>query len=291
MSPALMGLCAEKGIQVSFLSPNGKFLARIQGKVTGNIYLREEQFKRFSDPIDAMSVARNCIYAKVLNSRASLYRFKRDHQLSIDTSLFNDKTEKLKECLLRIKIVETADELRIIEAEAARYYFSVFDQMILNRKGFSFSKRSRRPPLDNVNALLSFAYSLLAGMIVGALESVGLDPYYGIFHVPRPGRASLALDLIEELRPVYADRFVISLINRRILKDSDFNHTESGAVTLTDTGRKIFLSEWQKKKKEVITHPYTEEKVEWGLIPFVQAMLLAKYLRNEINGYPPFIWK
>ena len=192
------------------------------------------------------------------------------------------------------QILETTDAetLRGLEGAAANAYFGVFDQMILRQKeDFFFRSRNRRPPMDNVNAMLSFAYSLLANDCASALESVGLDAYVGFLHRDRPGRTSLALDMMEELRPCLADRFVLTVVNNRILSGSDFEKSESGAVRMTDDGRRKFLKHWQERKQETITHPFLEEKLPWGLVPYVQALLLARYLRGDLDAYPPFLWK
>lgn len=182
--------------------------------------------------------------------------------------------------------------MRGFEGEAASVYFGVFDELILQQKReFYFHGRSKRPPQDNMNAMMSFVYTLLTNNITSALECVGLDPYVGYLHTERPGRVSLALDLIEELRAVLADRFVLSLVNKRIVNGKNFTQKENGAVLMTDELRKKLLTEWQSKKKETITHPYLNEKVEWGMVPYVQAMLLARYLRGDLDSYPVFLWK
>ena len=219
-------------------------------------------------------------------------RTRRDHKLRIEEAAFRNACDIQKALLPQILDAQTLDSLRGLERSAANAYFSVFDQMILRQKeDFFYHGRSRRPPLDYVNAMLSFAYSLLANDCAAALESVGLDSYVGFLHRDRPGRTSLALDLMEELRPVVADRFVLTLINNRVLSGSDFKKTESGAVYMTDDGRRKFLKQWQEKKQDIITHPYLEEKLPWGLLPYVQALLLARYLRGDLDAYPPFLWK
>lgn len=184
------------------------------------------------------------------------------------------------------------DSLRGLEGAAASVYFEVFDDMILRSKEtFYYRGRNRRPPLDNVNAMLSFSYSLLAGSCASALESVGLDAYVGFLHRDRPGRTSLALDLMEELRPCMADWFVLTLINNQVMRPEDFETAENGAVLMTDMGRRKFLKSWQERKQETITHPYLGEKLPWGLVPYMQALLLARYLRRDLDAYPPFLWK
>lgn len=291
-SPALMGGCASRNISLCFLTPQGKFLARVTGGVKGNVVLRKKQYEVSNDLDIAMGVARNCILGKVYNSRWILERATRDHSVSVDVERIKKASAFLKNSLRNIEECTDMAQLRGYEGEAASVYFNVFDQLILQqKKDFVFSGRNKRPPMDNVNAMMSFVYTLLTNMVASALETVGLDPYVGFMHTDRPGRVSLALDLIEELRPVLADRFVLTLINRKMVTGKDFTKKEDGAVLMSDKARKNLLVEWQNKKKEVITHPYLGEKVEWGMIPFVQAMLLARYLRGDIDEYPPFFWK
>lgn len=291
-SPALMGACADRNISLCFLSPQGKFLARVSGKVRGNVVLRKRQYELSETSETALSVARNCILGKVYNSRWILERATRDHGLQVDVGQLKKASYYLKNSLKSISDCQEMAQLRGYEGEAASIYFGVFSELILQqKKEFTFHGRNKRPPMDNVNAMLSFAYTLLTNMIASALETVGLDPYVGFMHTDRPGRVSLALDLIEELRPVLADRFVITLINRKIITGKDFKKKEDGAVLMSDDARKKLLVEWQNKKKETVVHPYLQEKVEWGMIPFVQAMLLARYLRGDLDEYPPFFWK
>lgn len=291
-SPALMGKCAEDGIELVFMKQSGRFLARIEGSVSGNVFLRREQYRIADDPERSLSVAKYMITAKLYNSRWSLERAARDHAPKIDVESFKKKSSFLNEASKSALSAADIDSLRGIEGEGASVYFSAFDDMILQQKeDFYFRGRSKRPPLDNVNAMLSFAYSLETGMCSSALEAVGLDPYVGFMHTDRPGRRSLALDLVEEFRAPMCDRFVLSLINKRIITDSDFFKREDGAVMLTESGRKSFLGAWQKKKYDEITHPFLGEKVEWGMIPYVQAMLLARYIRGDLDCYPPFMWK
>ena len=291
-SPALMGACAERNISLCFLTPQGKFLARVTREVEGNVILRKNQYEASLDEQKSCEIAKNCILGKVYNSRWILERALRDHALQIDSEKVSRASEFMKYVLQRIRECTSLPELRGLEGEAAGLYFREFDELILQQKAsFSFHGRNRRPPLDKVNALLSFSYTLLTGMMASALECVGLDPYVGFMHTDRPGRVSLALDMIEELRPVFADRFVLTLINRRIVTAKDFVTKENGAVLMNDEARKRILTEWQEKKKETITHPFLDEKVEWGMIPYVQAMLLARYLRGDIDAYPPLFWK
>lgn len=291
-SPALMGACAQRDVTLAFCSPRGKFLARTTGISRGNVLLRRKQYRLADDPVESCRIARNMIFGKVYQTRWSIERTRRDHKMRIDEAKFRTVSEKLK--LLMPQILEASDSemLRGLEGVAAAEYFGVLDDMILRQKeDFFFHGRSRRPPMDNVNAMLSFAYSLLANDCASALESVGLDAYVGFLHRDRPGRTSLALDLMEELRPCMADRFVLTLVNNRILSPDEFDQDENGAVRLCDTGRQKFLRQWQMRKQETITHPYLEEKIPWGLVPYVQALFLSRYLREDLDEYPPFLWK
>ncbi|MCR1842223.1 type I-C CRISPR-associated endonuclease Cas1c [Murimonas intestini] len=292
VSPALMGGCAERNISLCFMTPQGRFLARVTGDVRGNVTLRKRQYEISNDKEISLGIARNCILGKVFNARWILERAARDHGLQIDLERVKKASGFLQQSLKSIKSCQDVAQLRGYEGEAASVYFGVFNELILQqKKDFNFSGRNKRPPMDNVNAMLSFVYTLLTNMIASALETVGLDPYVGYMHTDRPGRVSLALDLIEELRPVLADRFVLTIINKKILTGKDFSKKEDGAVIIKDDARRTLLTEWQNKKKDVITHPYLNEKIEWGMIPFCQAMLLARYLRGDIDEYPPFFWK
>lgn len=291
-SPALMGACAKRDVGLAFCSPQGKFLARISGISQGNVLLRRTQYRAADDPAQSCRIARNMIFGKVHNARWSIERTRRDHKPRIDEAIFQHACEIHKQQMPQILQAEDLESLRGLEGVCASAYFGVFDQMILRQKEeFFFHGRNRRPPLDNVNAMLSFAYSLLANDCAAALESVGLDSYVGFLHRDRPGRTSLALDLMEELRPCMADRFVLTVINNRVVSGEDFETSESGAVRMTETGRRKFLKHWQERKQETITHPYLEEKMPWGLVPYVQALLLARYLREDLDEYPPFLWK
>ena len=291
-SPALMGTCAKKNIDLCFMSGNGRFLARVSGEVRGTVLLRKQQYKISGDKEQSLCIARNFITGKIYNSRWVLERASRDYSLRLDSILLKKKSSMLADSLHAVRKCKDASELLGIEGEAASLYFSVFDDLILQQKeDFYFKGRNKRPPLDRVNAMLSFTYSLLAGMCGSALESVGLDPYVGFMHTDRPGRMSLALDLMEEFRSVMADRFVLTLINKRIVKKEGFIQKENGAVVLDDETRKAFLSAWQAKKQETIKHPFLEEKIEWGMAPYVQALLLARYIRGDLDEYPPFFWK
>lgn len=291
-SPALMGACAERGVGLTFCTPRGRFLARTVGAENGNVLLRRIQYRAADDRILSCRIARNMILGKIYNARWSLERTKRDYAFRVDIGRLQNAIDRLKAEVSLLEEEVSLDSLRGEEGSCAQAYFDAFPEMILqNKEVFSFQSRSRRPPLDRVNAMLSFAYSLLGNDCACALESVGLDAYVGFMHRDRPGRASLALDLMEELRPCLADRFVISLINNRIVGGDDFDITDSGAVLFKDAGRRKFLKCWQERKKEMITHPYLKEKMAWGLVPYIQALLLARYLRGDLDEYPPFMWK
>lgn len=291
-SPALMGACAKRDISLAFCTPRGRFLARACGESHGNVLLRRTQYRVADDPAQSCRAARSMIFGKLYNCRWSMERTRRDHGLRLDGEKLARASQSLKELLPRVAEETDPDSLRGLEGAGSTVYFDTLDEMILNGKDtFYFHRRSRRPPLDPFNALLSFAYSLLANDCASALESVGLDSYVGFLHRDRPGRVSLALDLMEELRPCMADRFVLTLINNRQIKADDFEERSSGAVLLTDEGRKAFLKHWQEKKRETLTHPYLGEKLPWGLVPYIQALLLARYLRDDLDAYPPFLWK
>lgn len=289
ISPKLMGLCAENNVAVSFLDTNGRFMAKLTGSIRGNVLLRRTQYRYADDKEKSLLLAKNFIIGKIVNCRSVLKRTMRDHPYSINYDLFDAIIEKQNIAINAIQGTDSFDELRGIEGDIAKLYFSLFNDLILHqKKDFFFAGRSRRPPLDNVNALLSYSYTLLTHEMTSALETVGLDPYVGFLHTDRPGRVSLSLDMIEELRPYMADRFVLSLINRRQLTTSDFVKKESGGIVLTDDARAKFLESWQKRKREKIIHPFIKEQIEIGLLPYVQAMLLSRHLRGDIDNYPPF---
>lgn len=290
-SPALMGKCAEQCIELSFLKPSGAYLARVTGKTRGNILLRREQY-RIADTEERLSYAKNFIFGKMYNSKMVLERAKRDYPLRVDTEQLSRAIDKINSMIKLAEDAKDCDQLRGYEGDAANAYFSVMNELILQQKeAFVFNVRSKRPPLDRVNALLSFSYALLTSMCTSALETVGLDPYAGFMHTDRPGRASLALDLMEELRSVLCDRFVLTLINKKIVSASDFIEKENGTILMTDETRKEVLKQWQNRKLEEITHPFLKEKMPWGLIPYVQALLLARAVRGDIDVYPPYFWR
>ena len=292
VSPALMGACAERGIGLCFLTPHGRFLSRISGPVSGNVILRKTQYFQAADEMRSLKIAKSFLLGKIYNGRWCLERLKRDHPMRIDQERLNAAIGQMLHSIAELEKARTREELMGIEGIAAKAYFGEFSQMILrNEEIFSFDGRNRRPPLDPVNAMLSFAYTLLGNEITGALEAVGLDPAVGYLHTIRPGRASLALDMLEELRAPLADRFVVTQINLGIFTGKDLLKKENGAVFMTDDARKRFLSAWQKRKQETIVHPYLKEKIPWGMAAYAQALLLARYLRGDLDAYPPFLWK
>jgi CRISPR-associated protein Cas1 len=291
-SPFLMGFCGERGVSLAFFTENGRFLARMQGPVSGNVLLRREQYRWADQPEKSALVARAVVLAKVANCRTVLQRAIRDKPESGGVEQVDWAVRRLGRILDDVSAASTVDEIRGREGDAARIYFSVFDYMITaSKEEFFFRERSRRPPLDNVNALLSFVYALLTHDIASALEGVGLDPAVGYLHRDRPGRPSLALDLMEELRPVIAERLVLSLINRKQVKGGGFRTSESGGVVMDDASRKEVLVAYQQRKQEEIQHPFLGERVTFGLTPHLQATLLARYIRGDIDGYPCFLWK
>ena len=290
-SPALMGKCANDGISLVFMGRNGNFLARVEGEVKGNVLLRREQYRIADSAERSLSIAKSIILSKIFNSRWVLERSIRDHAPRIDTELFKQKSIYLQSSIKSADAANDIDSLRGIEGEAASVYFSVFDDMILQQKeDFSFMRRTRRPPLDRVNALISFTYSLMTAQCAASLEAVGLDPYVGFLHTDRPGRRSLALDMVEEFR-AYCDRFSLTLINKRYIQPEHFDIREDGAVKMNEAGRSVFIEHWQKRKSEELVHPYLGDKIEWGMLPYAQALLLARYIRGDLDAYPPFLWK
>ncbi|MFA7382274.1 MAG: type I-C CRISPR-associated endonuclease Cas1c [Desulfurivibrionaceae bacterium] len=291
-SPFLLGLCAERGVGVSLLSENGRFLARVQGPVSGNVLLRRQQYRWADDQERSADLARAFITGKIVNSRTVLKRALRDHPEKPGIELLEGASARLRFSLDQLPVACGLDGLRGIEGDAAGTYFGVFNHLITSQKeDFAFHERSRRPPLDKVNCLLSFVYTLLMHDIRSALESVGLDPAVGFLHRDRPGRASLALDMMEEFRPVLADRLILSQINLGVMRPRGFRQMETGGVVMDDETRKALLIAYQKRKQEEVSHPFLGEKVEIGLLPFAQALLLARHVRGDLDGYPPFFWR
>lgn len=291
-SPFLMGFCAERDVAISFLTEYGRFLAKVQGPVSGNVLLRREQYRWADNQENTIAVTRAVLTGKIANSRIVLRRFIRDHAGKISNSDLQAASDRLSSILMRLQTDLPLDRLRGYEGEAARVYFNVFDQLIISQsKDFLFKERNRRPPLDRVNCLLSFLYTLLMHDVRSALECVGLDPAVGFLHRDRPGRPSLALDMMEEFRPFLADRLTLSLINLSQVKGKGFRQMKSGAVLMDDDTRKTLLVAYQKRKQEEIMHPFLKEKIPVGLLFHAQALLLARYLRGDLDGYPVFLWK
>ncbi len=291
-SPYLMGFCAENGVGVSFLNEYGRFLARVQGPVSGNVLLRREQYRKADDLEYCAQLAKYFVTGKIANCRTVLQRTLRDHADKIAEDKLRQTVDYLGRSLESLNRERVLDAVRGMEGDAAHAYFDVFDHLIVSQKeDFTFRERNRRPPLDNVNCLLSFIYTLVMHDIRGALESVGLDPAVGFLHRDRPGRPSLALDMMEEIRPFLADRLTLSLINMRRVQGKGFTKSDTGAVTMNDETRKTVLVAYQERKQEEIVHPFIDEKISIDLLFHVQALLLARYLRGDLDGYPPFIWR
>jgi CRISP-associated protein Cas1 len=295
MSPPLLGACSEAGISVNYMTEEGRFLARVEGPVSGNVLLRRAQYRWADDASRREPIVKSVVAGKLLNQRAVVMRALRDHgETTADDarSALAAAGDRLGAILRRLEKPLCSDELRGAEGEAGQVYFSVFDFLVRGDKPlFAFKGRNRRPPLDAINALLSFAYALLASDVRAALETVGLDPAVGYLHTDRPGRPSLALDLMEEFRPFFADRLVLSLVNLRQLGGKDFRTLDNGATLLTDEGRKAVLVAYQERKRDEIHHPYLDERVTLGLLWFIQAQLFARHIRGDLDAYPPFIWK
>lgn len=291
-TPQLMGACAQRDVALSFYTPRGRFLCAVSGENQGNVLLRKRQYRLSGDEDASCRIARNMLVGKVYNSRMVVERALRDHPQRVDVPRLQAASQALAEALPLIEGETNLDTLRGMEGKAALCYFGVLDELVLQgRELFNFSGRTRRPPRDPVNAMLSFAYSLLARDCAAALSSVGLDPYVGFMHRDRPGRASLALDLMEEQRSVRADRFALTLINNRVIQPKHFLQKENGTCLLTDDGRKVFLQAWHERKQDTFSHSFLKEKIPWGLLPHVQALLLARTLRGDYDAYPPFLWK
>jgi len=292
-SPFLLGHCAEHDVSVSFMTGYGKFLARVMGPAAGNVLLRREQYRRADDLAGSARLARLFVLGKVVNCRTVLNRSLRDHAATVaDAQAIGVTVNQFAKVAQRLLREEELDNIRGLEGRAANGYFGMFDHLIVAQKeDFVFAGRNRRPPLDRVNCLLSFLYSLLYHDARSALETVGLDPAVGFLHRDRPGRMSLALDLMEEFRPVLADRLALSLINLGQVRKNGFNVTESGAVTMDDDTRKILLTEYQKRKQVEIEHPFLKEKMPFGMLLFAQAQLLSRHLRGDLEDYPPFLWR
>lgn len=290
-SPKIMAMCAERGIGLSFLTEHGQFLCRVTGRVNGNVLLRKRQYQISENEIFCSELAKAFVIGKLVNSRSVLMRFQREHKELCSLDFF-ETLDSLDQILFKLdeNDYDFVDTIRGLEGGGSKLYFENFDNLILNQKDdFFFHGRNRRPPLDRMNALMSFIYVLLAHDVESALETVGLDPQVGFLHKDRPGRSSLALDLMEELRPYLADRLALSLINTKALKAKDFLEKENGTVLLQPESKKIVLQAWQKRKNIIIEHPFLGDKIEVGLIPYVQSLLLARTIRGDMKQYPVFI--
>jgi CRISPR-associated protein Cas1 len=291
-SPFLMGFCAKNNVAISFLTEYGRFLAKVQGPVSGNVLLRREQYRKADDDAASADIAKSVLSGKLLNKRAVLQRFLRDHQDKANADRVEQASKLIASAVRRLQSKNSLDVIRGIEGDSAHTYFSVFDHLITSQKDdFNFQERNRRPPLDKVNCLLSFLYTIVMHDVRSALEAVGLDPAVGYLHRDRPGRYGLALDMMEEFRPFIADRLTLSLINLAQVDSKGFEQKENGAVLMDDDTRKTVLVAYQKRKQDEITHPFLNEKLTVGLIFHIQAMLLARYIRGDLDAYPPFIWK
>jgi len=292
ISPSLLGFCAQHGVPVSFLSLYGRFLARVQGPVSGNVLLRKEQYRVSDDKEKSALLARTMVAAKIANCRTVLLRALRDHGDKNGGEGMTEASAVLKRNLDIVMEEKNLERIRGIEGDSAKVYFGVFNDLIVSQKAdFSFTDRNRRPPLDRVNALLSFTYTMLCHDMRSALETVGLDPAVGFLHRDRPGRMSLALDLMEEMRPFFADRLVLSLVNMKQVAGKDFTVSESGAVFMSDTCRKGVVAAYQKRKQDTVTHPFVGEEMHIGILFQTQAILLARFLRGDIDGYPAYFWR
>lgn len=292
VSPMLLGNCAKMGVGISFLTENGRFLAKIQGHISGNVLLRRAQYKLSDEPDKSAEIVRNIVTAKIANARTVLQRVLRDHSEKINNQNLKEVIERLERNIVITQKAESVDSIRGIEGSSAQMYFEVFNDLIVSQKNdFVFKERSRRPPLDKVNALLSFVYTLLYNDIYSSLETVGLDPAVGFLHKDRPGRMSLALDMMEEFRPYFADRLVLSMINLKEIEAKDFKTLDNGVCLMKDNTRKTILASYQKRKQDEIYHPFVNQKMHLGLVFHVQALLMARYIRGDIDGYPPFVWR
>ncbi|MGN0115747.1 MAG: type I-C CRISPR-associated endonuclease Cas1c [Acutalibacteraceae bacterium] len=288
-SPALMGKCADCGITINYISPSGKFLARVQGKTKGNILLRKAQFELFANP--PLLLAQNTVAAKLSNTRYLIRRSMRDNPQLDDDGALSECVSYLESGIDRVYEMNDTETVMGVEGSCAKAYFGIFDRLILHQKDdFYLTARTKRPPLDPVNAVLSFLYTIMTSSYASALESVGLDSCYGFYHALRPGRSSLACDLVEETRCII-ERLTLSMINLKQININDFDISESGAVMLNDSGKRKVLGAWQEKKRSTIVHPYLNEKIPLGLLPFVQSSLLAKYIRGELEEYPCYLLK
>ena len=289
-SPSAMRLCVDNSVSLSFMTPYGKFQAAIVGETKGNVLLRREQYRMADNPGVSLEISKNILRGKFINSRYLLRRGKNDHKNSIDVSKIDLVIEHITLGIESIEEYESIDSLRGLEGDVAKSYFMGLNELILKQKDyFHLKSRSRRPPMDNMNSLLSFLYTMLAHDVKSALEAVGLDPYVGFLHTDRPGRPSLALDIMEEIRPIMVDRLALNLVNLCMVSCDGFVEKETGGIIMKEGTRDIVLEEWQKRKTDEVFHPFLEEKIKIGLIPHVQSMLLSRNIRGDIDGYPPFL--
>lgn len=290
ITPFLIQRCAEDGRNLVWLSRNGRFVARVEGKARGNVLLRRAQHLTLSDKKRALSIARQIVAAKLQNSRQVLMRGAREASSETAREALSEGATRVSEGIARLQDCRTLDELRGVEGDGARAYFGVFGYHIKSeRSAFEMTGRTRRPPRDRANALLSFIYALLRAECSAALESVGLDPQVGFLHALRPGRPALALDLMEEFRPLIADRLALTLINRKQLQGDDFVDLPGGAVHLSEKGRRTVLEAYQKRKEEEVSHRALDQRLPLGLVPYIQARLLARHLRGDLEYYPPYV--
>ncbi len=292
ISPQLMGYCGQNGIAISFMTEHGRFLAAVNGFTHGNVLLRREQYRRADDLDSAKRIAKSCIVGKLANFRTVLRRAVRDQAASDTTDRLSRTANRIDMAIRTLNESLSLDQLRGMEGEFSAEYFGVFNDLITSQQmDFVFSGRTRRPPMDKVNALLSFLYSMLTNDVRSACEASGLDAAVGFLHRDRPGRPSLALDLMEEFRPIFVDRLVLSLINRGQVKTSGFIEDPGNGIRMNETTRKLIVAAYQKRKQKTVTHPFLNEKMTLGLVPHIQARLLARHLRGDSDAYPPFVWK
>jgi CRISPR-associated protein Cas1 len=287
VSPPALEACAKAGIGVALMTENGRFIGRFEGKVSGNVLLRRTQFRWADDDEKRLEIAKNFVLGKLANYRAVLSRAARDSDLPENAEALQTAASSIQFGLSQLNQVSDYNVLLGAEGNASATYFGVFDRLI-RTDGFVFEKRTRRPPKNAVNAMLSFGYAMLSNDCISACEGVGLDPSVGFLHVDRPGRYSLALDLMEEFRPVLVDRLVLAFVNRRQVQPSDFVEKDGGGIEMSDSARKAFITAYQEKKREELKHPFTEENTTFGLLPHIQARLLARVMRGDLEGYPPF---
>jgi CRISPR-associated protein Cas1 len=287
-----MGFCAQRGIAITHLTEYGRFLARIQGPVAGNVLLRKEQYRISDDATRSAAVAKTIVLGKLVNSRSVLQRAARDHGDKINAAYIERTVDEIGKAIARVQNESALETIRGIEGDTARLYFGVFNDLITAQKDdFTFRDRNRRPPLDRVNALLSFVYTLLYHDMRSALESCGLDPAVGFLHRDRPGRMSLALDMIEEFRPFFADRLVLTLINLKQVRGKSFVIADNGAVMMDDETRKTVLTAYQTRKQDVVHHTFIDKDMHIGILFQIQALLMARFIRGDIDGYPPYFWR